>query len=72
MILMDHETMQDIAKMALALGADAFEGKLTYSPTEGLLVGDTDVGEYLNHFNGEKVMIIFGELGEADEEPEDI
>ena len=67
-MLLDPGSAEEFIYIARELGADVFEGKLSYSPTESLLVEDTGVGEYLDHFNAENVLIIFDELGDADEE----
>jgi hypothetical protein len=59
-----------LATIAREVGAEVVEGDLRYpSVTGSWQLGDVDLGEYLDRYRDQRLMVVFVPLGEAETKP---
>ena len=66
----DPENAIELATIARKFGAEVMEGNLR-SPfeTSGWQLGDVDLGEHLDRYRDQRLMLVFVPLGEAETKP---
>ncbi len=63
----DPANASQLATIARAAGAGVLEGNLRFPSRSGSWqLGDVDLGEYLNHYRDQRLMVVLVPLGEAE------
>jgi hypothetical protein len=66
----DPANATELANIAREAGGEVLEGARRYpSETGTWQPGDVDLGEYLDTYRGQRLMVVFVPLGEAEAEP---
>jgi len=63
----NHANASELATIAREVGAEVVEGDLHYpSVTGSWQLGDVDLGEHLDHYRDQRLMVVFVPLGEVE------
>src|SRR5450759_2005691 len=65
-MIVDPANANELAEIAGEVGADILKGDLSYpSETGGWQLGDLDLGEHLEHYRGQRLILIIAPVGDA-------
>ena len=65
----DAANASELAKISREVGAEVLEGNLRYPSRSGSWqLGDVDLGEHLDHYRDQRLMVVLVPLGAAEKE----